>query len=78
MNDFCIYEMAKLRQADLIAGANPTSGMSRRRGRRYHQHAGGPTVRRKLAGALHWLADRIEPSTRPPRLVLPAQRHLAR
>jgi hypothetical protein len=77
MNDLATYELAKLRQADLIAAAN-NSRVSRARRRRYHRHAGRPTARRKLAGALHRLADRIEPTTRRARLVMPTQRHLAR
>jgi hypothetical protein len=77
MNDLAVYELAKLRQADMIAAARSTS-MSRARRRRLHRHAGSPSVRRRLAGLLHGLADRLEPSTRRARLVLPTQRHLAR
>jgi len=76
MNDFTMYEVAKQRQAELLAGATstaPSGAALARRRRRLARTA----ARQKFALALRRLADRIEPDARRPRhLSLPAQRGL--
>lgn len=78
MNDHEMYQLAKIRHADLIAEKTRLATLRVSSGRRIHRRS-WPTGRRRFAQVLHRLADRIEPTTRAPRkLAMPAQRHLHR
>lgn len=76
MNDHAIYELAKARQADLLADATGIRRARRsRRHRRARHDAALRGVRRTCALALRQLASRIEPGHPPQRITrLPAQR----
>ncbi|MGH3487044.1 MAG: hypothetical protein ACRDP8_03855 [Actinopolymorphaceae bacterium] len=76
MNDHAIYELAKARQADLLAEATGVRPARRpRRHRRARHDAAVRGVRRTCALALRRLANRIEPAHPPQRITpLPAQR----
>ncbi|HZC26899.1 MAG TPA: hypothetical protein VE287_07735 [Actinopolymorphaceae bacterium] len=78
MNDHEMYELAKIRHADLIAERTRLASLRASSAGRTHRGR-WPVGRRRFALVLHRLADRIEPTTRAPRkLAMPAQRHLHR
>jgi hypothetical protein len=76
MNDHAMYELAKIRHAEMIAERTRLGPVwaARRKRRR-----GLSVGRERFARGLHRLADRIEPAARPTgKLTLPGQRRLHR
>ncbi|MEQ4206310.1 hypothetical protein [Actinopolymorpha sp. B9G3] len=75
MNDHAIYELAKSRQADLLAEATMSRSVRRSRLHRRTRHERVLRgLRRTFALALRRLANRVEPAHPPQRATLPAQR----
>jgi hypothetical protein len=75
MNDLAIYELAKTRQADLLAEASWSRAVRRSRLHRRTRHERVLSgLRRVFALGLRRLANRIEPAHPPQRVTLPAQR----